>query len=141
MYLTGEKQQRLDAKLRLTLPADFRHQFGERVCLVPLKDAVWGFTPEGHQAWTASYFPNGFNPRDREQDTLQRTLMRRTVTVEIDSAGRVALSKLPKDKLERLGISRDVEVLGNKDHFEVWDLDHFNELNTEDDELDNLMFD
>ncbi|MFC2646510.1 MAG: division/cell wall cluster transcriptional repressor MraZ [Coriobacteriaceae bacterium] len=68
--------------------------------------------------------------------------MRRTVTVEIDSAGRVALSKLPKDKLERLGISRDVEVLGNKDHFEVWDLDHFNELNTEDDdELDNLMFD
>ncbi|QUC04603.1 MAG: MraZ family transcriptional regulator [Coriobacteriaceae bacterium] len=142
MYLTGEKQQRLDAKLRLTLPADFRHQFGERVCLVPLKDAVWGFTPEGHQAWTASYFPNGFNPRDREQDTLQRTLMRRTVTVEIDSAGRVALSKLPKDKLERLGISRDVEVLGNRDHFEVWDLDHFNELNTEDDdELDNLMFD
>ncbi len=142
MYLTGEKQQRLDAKLRLTLPVDFRHQFGERVCLVPLKDAVWGFTPEGHQAWTASYFPNGFNPRDREQDTLQRTLMRRTVTVEIDSAGRVALSKLPKDKLERLGISRDVEVLGNKDHFEVWDLDHFNELNTEDDdELDNLMFD
>ena len=108
MYLTGEKQQRLDAKLRLTLPADFRHQFGERVCLVPLKDAVWGFTPEGHQAWTASYFPNGFNPRDRELDTLQTTLMRRTVTVEIDSAGRVALSKLPKDKLERLGISRDV---------------------------------
>ena len=30
MYLTGEKQLKLDAKLRLTLPADFRRQFALR---------------------------------------------------------------------------------------------------------------
>ena len=142
MYLTGEKQLKLDAKLRLTLPADFRRQFGDRVCLVPLKDAIWGFTPEGHEAWTASYFPDGFNPRDREQDKLQRTLMRRTVTVDIDAAGRVALSKVPEEKLAKLGISRDVMVIGNRDHFEVWDYQHFEELNAEDDaDLDDLMFD
>lgn len=33
-------------------------------------------------------------------------------------------------------------VIGNRDHFEVWDYQHFEELNAEDDDdLDDLMFD
>ena len=37
MYLTGSKQYNLDAKARLTLPAAYRKEFGEQVCLIPLK--------------------------------------------------------------------------------------------------------
>ena len=88
MYLTGTYGRSLDAKSRITLPATFRKQFDVQVCLVPVGNALYGFTPESHQAWIASFFPNGFNPRNRKDDKLRRALASRTVTVDIDSAGR-----------------------------------------------------
>ena len=44
-----------------------------------------------------------------------------TVTVDIDSAGRVALGKIDAAARARLGIQKDVTVVGVGDHFEVWD--------------------
>ncbi len=67
MYL-GTRKHSLDAKSRLTLPADFRKQVGDQVCLVPLKDALYGFAPVEYEAWVNSFFENGerhFDPRSR----------------------------------------------------------------------------
>ena len=49
MYLTGSKQFNLDAKARLTLPANYRKDFDGQVTLIPLHDALYGFTPEGFE--------------------------------------------------------------------------------------------
>ena len=54
MYLTGTYKHNLDAKQRITLPAPFRKEFGEKVCLIPIGGKILGFTPEGHQAWVES---------------------------------------------------------------------------------------
>ncbi len=96
MYLTGSKQHTLDAKVRLTLPAEFRREFDREVCIVPAASALYGFTPEGHKAWVESSFPNGFNPRSAADDKLRRFLNGQTVHVDIDSAGRIALGKIPE---------------------------------------------
>ena len=141
MYLTGTYKHNLDAKSRLTLPASFRKQFGDTVCLVPLDDAIYGFTPESHKEWISSFFPEGLNPRNRRDVTLHRALMARTVTVEIDTAGRVALGKVDADKLEKLGIGREVTVVGNDDHFEIWSTGAFDAADEETESLDDLMFD
>ena len=136
MYLTGTYGRSLDAKSRITLPATFRKQFDVQVCLVPV-----GFTPESHQAWIASFFPNGFNPRNRKDDKLRRALASRTVTVDIDSAGRVALGKIRAEDIARCGIEREVAIVGNIDHFEIWDASSLSEQMDElDQDLDELMF-
>lgn len=143
MYLTGSKNYSLDAKLRLMLPADFRREFDDKVCLVPLPEALYGFSPEGHKAWVMSFFPEGFNPRNRRDRDLRRHLTSSTVTVEIDRSGRLALSKVPAEQREKLGLEREVAVVGNDDHFEIWDARRWEQEQSDfsNDDLDKLMFD
>lgn len=144
MYLTGEYQHSLDPKVRLTLPAGFRKQLDKSVVLVPVpfENAIYGFTPEGHEAWVQSYFPEGFNPRSRKDQQLRRSLNARAVTVEIDQAGRVALGKLPDGTLAKRGIEREVTVIGNADHFEIWSPEEYQAVSAQyaQDE-DDLFFD
>jgi len=141
VYLTGSYQHNLDAKQRLTLPASFRKQFDGVVHLVPVNGAIYGFTPEAHAEWVMSFFENGFDARNRKHDALKRKLNARTVIVEVDNAGRIALGKLPAAKLEQYGISRAVTVIGNGDHFEVWNAATVDDDADDDAELDALMFD
>jgi MraZ protein len=147
MYL-GTRKHSLDAKSRLTLPADFRKQVGDQVCLVPLKDALYGFAPVEYEAWVNSFFENGerhFDPRSRRDVELKRRLTAHAVMVDLDSAGRVALGKL--DAAEpgaraRLGLDHDVTVVGAGDHFEIWNSAKWDERNVNfADDLDALMFD
>ena len=81
MYLTGTYKHNLDAKQRITLPAPFRKEFGEKVCLIPIGGKILGFTPEGHQAWVESYFPNGYNPRSKKDERLRFLLTAKTMTL------------------------------------------------------------
>ena len=118
MYLTGSKTHNLDAKMRLTLPAEFRRQFEDKVYLVALPDAVYGFTPEGHKAWVDSMFSEGYNPRSKRDSDLRLAINARTAMVDIDSAGRIGLARMEEGVLDKLG--REIEVVGNDDHFELW---------------------
>ena len=118
MYLTGTYRHTLDAKQRLPLPADFRRQVDKTVYLVKVLDCVYGFTPEEHRNYVDSLFPGGFDPRNRKQDELRRAINAQTVMTDVDSAGRVSLSKMSEKVHAMLG--RDVVVVGNTDHFEVW---------------------
>lgn len=143
MYLTGSKSYTLDAKARLTLPADIRREFTEQVCLVPLPEALYGFTPEAHRAWVASFFPGGFNPRSKRDRDLRRHLTSSTVTLDIDRAGRIALSKVAPEVRASLEIEREVAVVGNDDHFEIWNSSRWDKEQADfsNEALDALMFD
>ncbi len=141
MYLTGSRKHSLDSKVRLTLPADMRREFAEKVCLVPLNDALYGFTPDGHRAWVDGFFPDGFNQRSRDDVRLRQLLNSRTVTVDIDSAGRIALGKVPEDVRAKLGLAGEVMVVGNDDHFELWNVEEWEKAQEAfDDDLEALMF-
>lgn len=141
MYLTGSKKHSLDAKARLTLPAGYRREFDAKVVLLPMSDALYGFTPEGHKAFVESQFPEGYDARSREDATLRRLLNLLSVTVDIDSAGRIALGKVPEADRERLGLKGEVMVVGNDDHFEVMSVEAWEALQTDSASLlDALMF-
>lgn len=142
MYLTGSRKHSLDGKGRLTLPADFRRDFDTKVCLLPLKDALYGFTPEAHKAYVDAQFPQGFSQASRRDVALRRGLNGATVTVEIDSAGRVALSRIAEAERKRLGLEKEVVIVGNDDHFEVWNPSAWEESQASfASDLDALMFD
>lgn len=141
MYLTGSRKHSLDSKVRLTLPADMRREFDEKVCLVPLNDALYGFTREGHRAWVAGFFPDGFNQTSQRDVQLRKGLNARTVTVDIDSAGRIALGKVPEGVRAKLGLAGEVVVVGNDDHFELWNAEKWEKAQADfDDDLEALMY-
>ena len=123
MHLTGNRRHSIDAKLRLKLPATFRREFDAQVVLQPMKDALYGFTPEGHAAFVAEYFPDGYDPRNAQHKLLRRMLNGKAETVDIDSAGRICLGKLPEEDRPDFGDDRQVVLVGNEDHFEVWSRD------------------
>lgn len=141
MFLTGTYRHNLDAKSRVTLPATFRRQVDEQVLLVPFNGALYGFTPDAYREWLGSVFPAGLNPRNAKDVRLQRAIASSTTTVDVDSAGRIALGKLPAQQLAQCGLVREVAIVGNIDHFEIWDAQTFDQQMAETSPyLDSLMF-
>ena len=149
--LVGSFPMSVDSKARVTLPATFRKEMCEgdskTIYLVPMKESVEGFTPAGFEAWIDSLFNKegeGFDTRNRKDVLLRRSLTSRAVSVDIDSAGRVALGKLDASKpgtREKFGLTGDVTIIGATDHFEVWNTEKWNEQQAAvDDELEELMF-
>ena len=120
-YFSDARQYSLDAKLRLTLPPDFRRQMDGTVLLVALFDSIYCFTPEGHRRWADSLFENNSQNTSEKSRNLHLFIYSHTKTVDIDSAGRISLTKIDPADLERLGIKKEVQVVGDRDHFEIWD--------------------
>lgn len=85
--------------------------------------------------------------KDRRQvDRALRSLNARATTVDIDSAGRVALGKIDEsdpNARKELSLKRDVTIVGNGDHIEIWDTkkwdDYFN-ADSGVEALENLIF-
>lgn len=142
--LTGTSQRVLDSKGRVTLPAEYRRDFEGKVCLVAFQGALYGFTPDGFLEWLDGLFERdgkSFDPRNRRDVRLRKALAASCQTVDVDSAGRIALGKIGAEKLAKLGIGHDLTIIGDIDHIEIWDSAKW-EAENEDlqDDLDELMF-
>ena len=150
--LVGSYPMSVDAKARVTLPASFRKQLvsdeSKTIMLVPFNGCVNGFTPQGFEQWLNGLFEYGdnhYDPRNRNDVRLRTGLLAIATSVDVDSAGRVALGKLENGRnagvLEKMGLTGDVTVNGADDHFEVWNSEKWNEEQKGfEDDLDALMF-
>ena len=126
MRLRGEYQHSVDSKSRVSLPAKFRKALPDEVTVVPVSDSDYGkalyvFSEEGYDAWVDSIFnteEGGYNPRSRKHIALQRYLNASAESVAIDAAGRI---KLSSKQCEKVGIVKDVTIIGQGDHIEIWD--------------------
>ena len=131
----GTRRCAIDAKARLTLPADIRKDFPDkRVVLMPFKnECLYGFTPEKFEEWVKAVFEtNGrsYDDRNPAHRKLMRGLRGSAVELVLDSAGRLALGKLDAvdeslrpgapTRRQKMGLEHDVMVVGNGDRFEVW---------------------
>ncbi len=145
MFLTGTFERNLDAKGRLSLPASLRKDLGEDrvyVMAAPEADAnaLFVYTQASFQAWVEDVFEShgGYNPRDKKDVKLRRLLNAAANAIEIDSAARVSL---PEQLRSKKGIGREVTVVGNTDHFEIWDRASWEGMNEESqDDLEALLF-
>jgi MraZ protein len=120
----GQFEHSLDAKNRLNVPAKFRASFADGVVLQKwLEPCVAVWTPREFEAFSQSFLA-GLNPLSRERRRLSTYFSGNSWDVELDSAGRVTLGQ---PLLEHAGISKEVVVVGNVDHLEVWDRDRWHE--------------
>ena len=118
MAFRGHFEYQLDAKNRLTIPAKFRASFSDGLVLARWLDpCVAIFTPDGFESFLDSFLGE-IHPLSEKRRKLTRFFSGGSFDVELDSAGRVTLNS---QLLEHGEISKDVVVIGNVDHIEVWD--------------------
>ena len=146
MILTGTYERNLDAKGRLSLPAALKDKLGKNVCVLraPDVDALYVFSAEEYEKWVMALFEKregaqkGFNPRSRADQALMRKVNAMATSVDVDSASRIALSESLRAKAH---LDREVTVVGNFDHMEIWDRATWEAANTASDEdLSDLFF-
>ncbi len=124
MAFRGHFDYSLDAKNRLNVPAKFRAAFSGGVVLAKALEpcvAIWA--PDTFERWTESFLSN-LNPVSPERRKLTRYFAGSSFDAELDSAGRVTLNQA---LLEHAGIQKEIVVVGNLDHLEIWDRDRWND--------------
>ena len=141
MILTGTYERNLDAKGRLSLPAAVRDELSTHVYVLPAPDvdALYVFSSDEYEKWVMALFEKrgGFDPRSREDQALMRRINSMATPVDIDSASRIGLSE---DLRSKKNLAREVTVVGNFDHLEIWDRETWNQSQQEDDDLADLFY-
>ena len=128
MAFRGHFEYSLDAKNRLNIPAKFRASFSDGLVLARWLDpCIAIFTPDGFDKFNESFIGD-MHPLSPERRRLTRFFSGGSFDSELDSAGRVTLNS---QLLEHAGITREVVVVGNADHLEVWDRHRFAEDQTD----------
>ena len=118
MAFRGHFEYALDAKNRLNVPAKIRAAFSGGVVLAQgLEPCVTIWVPDEFERWTESFLSN-LNPVSPERRKLTRYFAGSSFDAELDSAGRVTLNQA---LLEHAGIDKEIVIVGNLDHLEVWD--------------------
>lgn len=117
---TGMFEHTLDAKGRVSLPSKIRRFLPQTVKTVLSLDkgSVYVFSPKAYKMWFEGFFPNGVNPRSKQDVMLQQRLMAFSEDSDIDSAGRIGISARLRSIV---GLDRDVTILGCGDHLEIVD--------------------
>jgi MraZ protein len=115
--LLGEHDHSLDEKNRLTLPARLRGAFEDGVvvtfgldgCLEAYPRATWDEVAGRIQA---------LDPLSGDSRLLKRHVFAGAAQGELDRQGRLVV---PARLIERVGLGREVSVIGVHDHLEIWD--------------------
>ena len=127
MAFRGHFEHALDAKNRLNVPARIRAAFsGGLVLAQGLEPCVTIWTPDEFERWTQSFLAD-LNPLSPERRKLTHYFAGTSFDAELDSAGRVILNQA---LLEHAGIERELVIVGNLDHLEVWDRRRWGEERT-----------
>lgn len=127
--LVGEYRHKLDAKGRLSLPSDFRKVLPQnlKVTLSPKNDSLYVFDSEGFGTWVNSLFEKdgGFTASNSKHVNMRKVLNSRAKNVDLDGSGRIGVSA---DLREAAGLTKDVVLVGDTDHFEIWDAKRWDEF-------------
>jgi MraZ protein len=118
--LLGEHAHTIDDKNRLTLPARFRHVFGEGIVVTRGMDGcLFAYTREDWERLVHDRLAT-LDPLSKEGRRMQRFFFSAALESDLDKQGRVIL---PAALLEHAKLGRDVVVAGVHDHLEIWDRD------------------
>jgi MraZ protein len=125
ILLSGDFDHTLDPKGRITLPARYREYFQGGAVLVRLQEnepCVRVYHPESWADFDAKYI-EPLNAFESEADNRRtRKIYSGLDLVEPDKQGRVLV---PAKRIDELGLSGKVKILGNRTHLEIWNPDTY----------------
>ena len=118
--LLGEHAHTIDDKNRLTLPARFRHVFGDGIVVTRGMDGcLFAYTRDDWERLVHDRL-GALDPLSKEGRRMQRHFFSAAIEADLDKQGRVILSAA---LLDHAKLGRDVIVAGVHDHLEIWDRD------------------
>ena len=126
--LTGNYNQSMDTKGRMTFPAKLREIIGERFVVTKGIDGclfVYSLEDFEVRAKKISALPLA------QGRNIQRNFMANAIEVEADKQGRILL---PQPLREIAGLVKDVVVVGVSNRCEIWDKQRWEDLNNNIDE-------
>ena len=114
----GEYEHAIDDKSRLTLPARFRAVLADGVFLTKGLDGCVDVYPR--ETWNVKVVERigSLDSLLPEARTLQRHFFGAATEDVPDKQGRV---HLPAPLVRHANLSKDVTLIGNNDHLEIWD--------------------
>jgi len=114
----GEYEHAIDDKSRLTLPARFRAELADGVFLTKGLDGCVDVYPR--ETWNVKVVERigSLDSLLPEARTLQRHFFGAATEDVPDKQGRV---HLPAPLVRHANLSKDVTLIGNNDHLEIWD--------------------
>lgn len=120
MLFTGQYEHTIDAKHRLSIPADIRQRWNTE------QDGTSWYAVPWRQGLIRLYTQTDFHARaasrpltltpDEDEAELQASLFGLSAELEIDSAGRV---RLPEDMLVSVSMPAEVVLVGAGDRLEI----------------------
>jgi MraZ protein len=125
--LVGRHRYQLDDKGRIPLPARFRDAFsgGGRLTL-GYDGCIWAFPLEAYERRADEIRSHPIS--DRGARDLSRMFFGNAEEMSMDKQGRMPV---PASLRTRLGIGREVVVVGVHDRLEIWDGDEWDRLDEE----------
>jgi MraZ protein len=114
----GIHDLKLDAKNRLTVPAKSRADLSGGVTLVKGLEPFLELWPSAEYDTVVHASLAGLNPLSPRAREIKRHLYGNSAPMELDTAGRVGLSR---DFLAHAGLGKDVVLVGTGECFELWD--------------------
>ncbi len=119
MDFQGTYEHSLDAKNRLTIPADHRETFrrGGVVLAQGIERCVSVWLPEAYDQYVAQAL-EGKNPMAPETRAVERYFSMNSFRTTLDSANRVLLQT---PLMEYAGLGREVTISGARRCLEIWD--------------------
>jgi MraZ protein len=122
LFLSGEFDLTLDDKSRLMVPAQFRKRIspaahGDGFYLVVSPGRTLKMFPNLYYEWLTMQRPVEDLPDRASQELDRLNFAVGGGVVDSDKAGRIVLNEKVR---RRVGLGRDVTVIGARDHLEVW---------------------
>lgn len=135
VMLIGEYQHNIDNKGRLTMPAKFRPDLGERFVITRgLDGCLFGYPMKNWEEMMAKLKQLSSTRNDVRKFT--RIFYSAATEVEFDKQGRVILSKSLIDSAK---IDKECRVIGVSDHIEIWSSQQWeNYADSASDEFDEI---
>src|SRR5262245_45007998 len=122
MLLTGTFHRSLDEKNRFAIPRKLREVLvhpahGAPLYLTPGTDSSLALYSEDAFSRLAEKLAQG-SPTDQDNRTFGRLFYAQAQCVELDRLGRI---RIPPDLLALGRLSKEIVLLGVRDHLEIWD--------------------
>ena len=121
--LIGEYRHTLDAKKRISVPANFRKELGKKVVITKgLENCLFVYPDKSWQKVSVEVGNLPMNQADARG--YSRFIFGSAVETEVDAMGRVLISDFQKDFA---GLKTKVVIVGMMDRVEIWDERKWNE--------------
>ena len=124
--MKGEYKHSIDAKGRLAMPAKLRDALGERFTVTKGLDGCLAVYPEEEWARLEDRIRGLGNGEKARR--VKRYYFANAFDAQLDAQGRVLI---PANLREFAGLEKDVTVIGQLDHAEIWNSDKWRAYNEE----------